>query len=107
MGLSELLKQFEALRDDIAGGKYASALRDFSPIVEALADLATAIGFQAGPKDAAIKAKIQATFDECCDLAASPPVAAAADPHGVGKLGDGTFLKLLLEALKVILPLVL
>lgn len=106
MGLTEILTQFKQVRDDLSGGKFASALRDVAPIIETLADLATAIGFKAGPDDDAVKAEILACADDCCKLTANPPKAAA-DPQTVGKIGDGKILAALFEWAKLILPLLL
>lgn len=106
MDLKGILTQFEKVRDDFAAGKFATAVEDFIPIQQAIVDLARAVGFQAGPDDATTAAEIMNCCDECCALAAHPPKAAA-DPHAVGKIGDGKILAGLFEWAKVILPLIL
>jgi hypothetical protein len=105
MSLTEILNGLKKVRDDFAAGKFAAAWEDTLPIQQGLIDLARAVGFQAAPGDATVIAEIHSTLDDCCQLAATAPKAAAGPT--VGRLGDGALLAKLLEFLKTVAPIII
>lgn len=102
MSLTNLLTQFQKVREDIVAGKYATAWEDTLPIQQGMIDLARAIGFKATPDDVAAGQQIIGVICDCESILQAAPKEVEAT-----KFGDGTFLKLLLEFLKTIAPIVI
>lgn len=105
MGLLQILDQAKKVRTEAEAGNYMEAWRQTLPLQEELIQLGQNVGFKAGPDDEeaadAIKCELEKAV-ECCDKAA--PKGKAKE---VGKLfpGDGSFLKIILEAVMKFLPL--
>ncbi len=108
MGLLEILSAAKQVKTDIGAGLYVQAWRDTIPLQTGLMDIAESFGFKAGPGDAETIKEIHATVAECCTLLEHPILTdVPARTQTVGKLGDGTFLKLLLDALLKLLPVII
>lgn len=102
MNFGELYLQAIKVKDAILAGKFAEAFALTIPIQQTIADWLRAVGLRNTGQKAEFD-KWVAEMESCC--AACTVVRGPDAPPTVGKLGDGTLLKIFLEALLKFAPL--
>lgn len=100
LGLVKEAKGLFLAGDFVAGG------RKLLEVQSAFLDIAADLGFKSTPDAVSCKKEIEDCLKECHAICCNAP-AESAPSAAVGKLGDGVLLKLLLEYLMKILPLVI
>lgn len=103
MNFSEMIAQIKKVKDAIVAGDFAEAWNLTIPLQQKFIDWAKDLGFRASPDDEKNAKKLQEELTECKMACDAPRVASANQPKS--KIGDGTILKLLLEAFLKFAPL--
>ena len=102
LSLLDMLNAFKQVREELKNGNYIAAWESTLAIQQFLINTAKSLGFQAGPNDDTHFAECMGILSECRAMCEHLPITGP-----IGKLGDGKLLKILLDYLLVILPLII
>ena len=104
MSLLGILNDAKKVRDALKEGRYVAAWQATIPLQQQLIDLASLSGFQAGPEDMETCQELKGVLAEIDQLKDVLPVSAVDEVH---KIGDGKILKVLIEFIVKVGPIII